>query len=152
MKTKVVRSIIDRNITFIIEFNPDELRSLPGWCRTVFSDIERFVDTPLALIQSVQAVALQIYRETKNKRDLDTPPTLEGTLKAENQKVGSGTAGETVDVLDTINTAPETYGAPAPEGGEENGGVVQRLEDLEYRVARLETWVIQLMMGGGGTK
>lgn len=104
---------------------------------------------------------------TKNNTILDTSPPLEGTLKAETQEVGSGTAGETVDVRDTIVTAPETYGTPAPEGCEESGGVVQghrhsycsgckclnikRFEDIEglldvldTKVARLETWAMHV--------
>ena len=89
----------------------------------------------------------------EHQRNLDTPPARVGDLKAENVKeVGSGPDGETVMTVESSparlsSTAPETHGAPAPEGSEENGGVVQRLEELEYKMARVETWIINFMHG-----
>ena len=168
MRATVVRCIEDRDITFTVTFEEHELVELPGWCRTLFSDVERFVDYPLSLISSMQSVAMQIYRASKHPRSLDTPPPLEGDLKAENKEVGSGPAGITEDVRDTIGSAPETYGAPASEGCDENGGVVQGhlhafkscgckclnikrfedvegyLDDLDYKIARLETWALNV--------
>lgn len=164
MRVTVERSLMHADLEFRIQINQDEITQLPGWCVSMMKDIDRWIDDPSVITEVLHTIACQIH---KTKRLLDTPPTLEGTLKAETNEVGSGTAGETVDVRDTIVTAPETYGASVPEGNEKNGGVVQRddlinaqklldqfrdrldnvegwLDDLDYKVARLETWALNV--------
>lgn len=162
MRVTFARSLMHDDIEFTIQIDHDELTGLPGWCMVLLQDIKNHYGRPLEIIDAIHSIAHQIHNQ--HKRSLDTPPPLEGTLKAETQEVGSGTTGETVDVRDTIGTAPETYGAPASEGCEENGGVVQgkscgckclnitRFEDVEgivddidNRVARLETWAMHVV-------
>jgi len=116
-------------LEFKIQVGVDEFTTLPSWCVVLMKDIERWVDYPLVVIESLEAIARQI---TITQKILDTPPPLGETLKADAQAVGSGIAGDTADVLDTIIAAPETSGAPSSEGGEENGGVVQRVTGYRW--------------------
>ena len=154
MDIVVHKRITPDAIVIEIEFGMDEIKVLPGWCISVMNSIGNFVDRPVKLIEALHAVAQQIYRYKKNLSLLDTPPARVGDLKAENVKeVGSGPDGETVMTVESSparlsSTAPETHGAPAPEGSEENGGVVQRIEDLECKVDRLEIWVLNLIRSG----
>lgn len=110
-------------LEFKIQVDINELRQLPAWCIVLMQETERWIEHPLVVIDALQAIARQI---SISQEALDTPPPLGETLKADAQAVGSGIAGDTADVLDTINSAPKTSGAPSSERGEENGGVAQR--------------------------